>query len=160
MKALRTHYIDTSAIVKLFVEEDGSKKLRDYFSKHTVFHTTSPCFAEALGVLKTKNVRKLISDETYLNASEELCISAFGSSIEIDEINIATPQAFRETERIAKKYSLDLIDSFQIYTLKQGTLSILAADSRPILITADKDSANAAKLEGLRSCDILNEDSP
>jgi predicted nucleic acid-binding protein len=160
MKVVRTHYIDTSALVKLFVQEDGSKKLRDYFSKHTVFHTTSLCFAEALGVLKAKKVRKLISNDAYLNASEELCISAFGGSIEIDEISIATPQAFRESQRIAGKYSLDLIDSFQIYSLKEGMLSVLAADSRPILITADKDLANAAKSEGLRSWGILNEDAP
>lgn len=160
MKVVRTHYIDTSALVKLFIQEDGSKKLKDYFSKHTVFHTTSLCFAEALGVLKTKKVRGVISNDAYLEACEELCIYASGGSIGIDEITIATPHAFKETQRIAKKYSLDLIDSFQIYTLKEGMLSVLAGDSRPILITADKDLAHAVKSEGLRSWDILNEDSP
>lgn len=97
MTAVRTHYLDASAIVKLFVQEEGSDKLREYFSKHSVFHTTSLCFAEALRVLKAKNVRKLISQEAYLSAAEELCISTFGCTIEIDEISITTPQVFNES---------------------------------------------------------------
>ena len=160
MIAVRTHYLDASAIVKLFVQEEGSDKLREYFSKHSVFHATSLCFAEALGVLKAKNLRKLISQEAYLSAAEELCISAFGCTIEIDEISITTPQVFNESEKMARKYDLDLIDCFQIYTLRHGVLSVLAAESKPILITADTDLANAVKSEGLRAWDLLNEDPP
>ena len=160
MSAIRTHYLDTSALVKLFIDEAGTDVLKVYFDNHSVFHTTSLCFAEALGVLKSKNSRKHISNEVYLSASEDLCISAFGHDIQIDEISITEPKAFRKSESLSKKYGIDLIDCFQIYTLLHGSLSILAEDSRPILITADKDLAKAAKSEGVRAWDILNDDVP
>ena len=93
-KAVRTHYLDASAIVKLFVNEDGSEKLKEYFSKYSSFNTTSLCFAEALSVLKRKNRKKLLTEEAYFKAAEELCICAFGCNIEIDDITIANPVAF------------------------------------------------------------------
>ena len=160
MTSIRTHYLDASALVKLFIDEKGTDIIKKYFDEQSVFHTTSLCFAEALGALKAKNKKKYISNEAYLSASEELCISAFGHAIQIDEISIAEPTAFRESEKLSKKYGIDLIDCFQIYTLRHGVLSILAGDSRTILITADKDLAKAAKSEGLRAWDILNENAP
>lgn len=81
--AVKIHYLDASATVKLFVEEDGSDILRNYFNDRSVFQTISLCFAEALGALKVKN-RKNLSGEPYLSASEELYISAYGHAIQID----------------------------------------------------------------------------
>lgn len=60
MADIRTHYLYTSAIVKLFVVEDGSLALRNYIGQHAVLFTTSLCFAETLGVLKAKYVRRLL----------------------------------------------------------------------------------------------------
>jgi predicted nucleic acid-binding protein len=48
MKLIRIHYLDASAIVKLFIAEEGSDRLQKYFSEESNFHTTSLCFAEAL----------------------------------------------------------------------------------------------------------------
>lgn len=161
MTAVRIHYMDTSAIVKLLVEEDGSKRIRDYFSNETNFHTTSLCFVEALGVLKRKREKRNnpLSNDEYLRACEELCIFAYGK-IPVDEISIVDPQAFRETQEIAKKHALDLIDCFQIYTLRKGMRSHFVGGSQPILITADKRLAEAAESQGLKSWDILNEERP
>ena len=160
MKTVRTHYLDTSALVKLLVDETGTEILKKYFTVHSSFHTTSLCFAESLGVLKSKYSRKHINEENYHSASKKLCIYAFGKKVEIDDIAITSSAAFNESFKLSKKYSIDLIDCFQIYTLRNGRLSVLAGDSRPILITADKNLANAAKAEGLRAWDIMNEDPP
>ena len=117
-KAIKTHYLDASAILKLFIKEDGSEKLEEYFSRHSVFFTTSLCFAEALSVLKRKkNKEKILNQETYLAAAEDLCISAFGCTIEIDDISIAQPNAFRETERMAKKYNYLTIEAEMYFCL-------------------------------------------
>jgi predicted nucleic acid-binding protein len=64
MADIRTRYLDTSAIVKLFVAEDGSMALRSYLGQHAVLFTTSLCFAETLGVLKAKYLRKLLCAHT------------------------------------------------------------------------------------------------
>lgn len=160
MVAVKTHYLDASVIVKLFVEEDKAKRIRDYYYENSNFYTTSLCFAEALGVLKKKKMGGLLSKQEYMSASQDLCISIFGCSIDIDDISIATPQAFKEAERIATEHNIDLIDAFQIYTLGQGVLSVLRGDSRPILITADRKQAIAAEKEGFRSWNIMKSDRP
>ena len=54
MKLIRIHYLDASAIVKLFITEEGSERLQRYFGEEANFYTTSLCFAEALGALKVK----------------------------------------------------------------------------------------------------------
>jgi len=58
MSAIRIHMLDTSALIKLFLEEDGSDVLRKYYNVHSVFWTTALCFAETLGVLKREYVKK------------------------------------------------------------------------------------------------------
>ena len=54
MATIRTHFLDTSVLVKLLVQEDRSIVVRKCFDEGSVFWTTSLCFAETLGVLKAK----------------------------------------------------------------------------------------------------------
>ena len=159
MGPLKTHYLDASAIVKLFVDEDGSQIIREYINKHAIFHTTSLCFAEALGVLKAKYFyRKKISEEQYLRASTNLLIYVLQEAIKIKDIDIAHLDVIREVRELVKKYSIDISDAFQIYSLKKGILSVFGGDSQPILITADKKLAKAVKAEGLTVWNFLKED--
>jgi predicted nucleic acid-binding protein len=73
MAIVRTHFLDTSAMIKLVVDEEGSAVIRGYQSIGSVFWTTSICFAEALGVLKVKYFyRKEISKEKYLASTYDL----------------------------------------------------------------------------------------
>jgi hypothetical protein len=53
---------------------------------------------------------------------------------------------FTETEKIAKRYELDLSDALQLVTIKQrfGKLK-----PKPLLITADSALAAAAQKEGI-----------
>ena len=43
--------LDASALVKLYVKEEGSDKIRDYVSRKGPWYTTLFCYFEALGVL-------------------------------------------------------------------------------------------------------------
>jgi len=160
MADIRTHYLDTSVIVKLLVDEDGSATIRTYLGRHATFATTSVCFAETLGVLKAKLVRKLLTEEQYLSACEELMAFLRHGKIEIDDVGISQRRTFDEVEQLTKKYSIDLSDAYQLVTLKRGLYSPLEGDSRPILVTADEDLAKAAKSEGLRAWDCLSEPAP
>jgi predicted nucleic acid-binding protein len=101
-----------SALVKLFVNEKGSDIVREYFKKHTIFYTTSLCFAETLGVLKSKSLKKEISQSQYFCACDELISHIAGETIGIDEIKIANSETYSEVEAIASKYNLDVADAF------------------------------------------------
>lgn len=161
MQIIRTHLLDASALVKLVVEEDGSKNIREYFDANSVFWTTSLCFAETLGVLKVKHFyRNEISKEKYLTASEEIVAHLRNGSISVEEVDIMDILTFNKVEKISKLYSIDLADAFQIVTLKKGFSSSLAGDSKTILITGDSDLAEAARQEGLRVWNCMSEDAP
>ncbi len=161
METIRTHLLDTSALVKLFVDEDGSERIRKYFGAKSVFWTTSLCFAEALGVLKVMHFyRHQITEEQYLSASEELVAHLRNGSISIEEVDITQISTFNEVEKISKLYSIDLADAFQVITMKKGFPSSLECDSKTIFITGDSDLAKAAKNEGLRVWDCMKEETP
>lgn len=159
---IRTHYLDTSALVKLFVDEKGSESVRCYFNKQTVFYTTSLCFAETLGVLKTKYRHKHITQQKYLHACSTLMAYVAGEreKIAIDDFEIANRETYLEVEELAKKYKLDISDAFQIVTLKRGYLSALRGKSKPMLITGDSKLADAIHQEKFEVWDITKEPEP
>lgn len=86
--------------------------------------------------------------------------------IDIEEVDIKQPSAFREVENLVKKYYkgpkdyIDVVDAFQIYTLKKGFLSSLEGDSTPILITGDSKLAEAVRGEGLQVWDCKKDPPP
>ena len=158
---IKTHFLDTSAILKLVVDEDGCQRVRDYFSENSVFWTTSFCFFETLGVLKAMCFyRKNINQTKYLIASEEMVSLFRNESISIEEVNIQEYLIFNETEHISKKYSLDIADAFQIVTLKKGFPSRLEGGAKTIFITCDTKLANIARIEGLRVWNAMKEEKP
>ncbi|MCU7874995.1 MAG: type II toxin-antitoxin system VapC family toxin [Candidatus Thiodiazotropha sp. (ex Lucinoma borealis)] len=162
METIRTHLLDTSALLKLFLIEDGSENLRGYFNSRSVFWTTSFCFAELLGVLKRKYLsnKENLTEEEYLATSEDIVAHFRNHRISIAEVDITQFDIFNDVENIVRRYSIDLADAFQVVTLKRGIASSLTEDSRTILITADSGLSEAAKNEGLRVWNCLNEPAP
>lgn len=160
METIRTHLIDASALVKLLVAEQHSSVVREYFNAHTVFLTTSICFAETLGVLKAKNNRKEVTVDEYLTAASELMAYLRGGNIQIDDFAISDMKNADMAEDFVTKYGVDLADAYQLVTLKEGFLSCMEGDASPIFITADKKLANAARAESLLVWDCANEPKP
>lgn len=164
LRAVRTHYLDTSSIIKLFLNEPKCEIIREYFNKQTTFYTTSLCFAETLGKLKDMRFNRKppnrISEVQYLNVCNELMAHITSGAIGIDEIAINNREVFKEVENIVQKHSLDVSDAFQIYTLKKGYFSRLRGESSPLLITADGELAIAARKEGLKAWNCVKESTP
>jgi predicted nucleic acid-binding protein len=151
-KWIRVYYLDASALVKILIKEEGSEKVLQYFPSLDSFSTTSLCFAETLGVLKTKYFyRKEITKKEYLNASTELMGYVQENLLHIDEVNITHNEIFEDVENIIYKYNLDVSDAFQIVTIKKSYFSKFECDSKPILVTADECLETVAKKEGLRT---------
>lgn len=149
------HYLDANCLVKLVVDEAGSQELREHCVKQGVTcATTSFCFYEALGVLKTKWANKKrpdhIFEETYLASCEELCALIEDMKIQLEEVAIHNRRSFNESEKLTKKYKIDLSDSFQLFSIREGMLAKLKTTIDPELISEDGGVYKAAVGEGLK----------
>lgn len=149
--ALRPHYLDASALVKLVVDEEYSSRVRSYmFAESQSWRLcTSYCFAEALGALKLRNKRGELTDNGYLVGSRGLIRLVREELVRILEGDFSSLAAFAEAERIVNAYNIDFLDAFQVVSVK-GSWPQLAPASQPILVTADRGLANAAEQEGIK----------
>jgi predicted nucleic acid-binding protein len=151
------YFADASALVKLFVKEDGSTALREFLDKQGVFYTTLLCFAEALAVMKRKRFFEqcAFSQEQYISATNILRASIKSSQIKFAEQgDLTEPHVFYEAADLSDKYSIDLSDALQIVVVRRSR--IVGAT----LITADRDLAEAARAEGISVWDCLREAHP
>jgi len=147
---LRPHYLDASALVKLVVDEEYSTRVRTYVEKHSWRVCTSYCFVEALGALKLKKVRGEFSERAYIAGSRRLISKVRNCYIKLHDDIPSASAAFAEAERMVKDHGIDFIDAFQIISVKESW-QYLAAPSKPILITADRELSKAATEEGIKS---------
>lgn len=164
MNLHRVYYLDTSIIVKLLIKEKGTDILINHMKKEytsSTFYALSFCFAEALGVLKSKYLRNEIDQETYFACAEVL--SAFISKdgdIELMDVDISDSSVFDEVEKVAKRNKLDIVDAYQIVTIQRDSSSRIELKTEPIIVTADSELARAACKEGLRVWNCLIEQEP
>jgi predicted nucleic acid-binding protein len=152
--AVRTHCLDASALVKLYIEEPGSSALRTYLQGQANWYTTPFCFFEALSVLKQKFKYRRdadkITEEQYHRAGFEM-VAEFGARTRnVPDIKLTDPLIFPRVQQMCHKYpALDFSDAFLILSVKMGYFYRMAGDSQTVLVTADKDLQTAAEQEGL-----------
>ncbi len=159
--AVRANCFDASALLKLYVQEDGTETLRAYWRREPTKFTTSLCFYEALGQLKVCHFYSRVLDlAAYKHATLDLCAWYRTVSERIPELNFLSPEVFFAAQRTAETHGLDLSDAFQIHSVKEGFFSRLTGDSKTLLVTADRELAKAAKAEGLRVWSILEDPAP
>ena len=162
--AIKVHYFDASALVKLVAndpdEESGREVLRKYHREHAhPGYTVFFCVAEALGALKLKFLRKKISEPDYLKYVIDL-LRVVENTFQFDELDVLLPVVSSEFEQLVARYKLDFIDCFQIAILKHGKYGIFEGASQSILITADRELAAAARSEKMRVWECSSEDPP
>jgi len=95
-------------------------------------------------------------------ACEELLACGADNTIEIEDVEMKDSMVFVEVERLVRKYkkTIDVSDAFQIVSMKRNYFSRFTSDSKPILITGDNALAIAARQEGIRVWDCVNEPEP
>lgn len=156
----KTRYLDASALVKLVIDEGDHQPVRSFFLSNPNFCASSLCLAEALGVIKGKWNHGRINEEQYFKATRKLIMWAWGKKIEIDNIDLFSPEGLTAVEELAKKHSLDLSDALQLQTIMRGTYSHLGPNSASVLITADSKLSRAAEAEGIRSWNCITTEPP
>ena len=165
MSAVKCHYWDASALVKLAAEdkdeEPGRDIIRTYYNSETNFFATSLCLCEAIGVFKAKYLyKKQLTQEEYVTTIKKFISDTVGGKLQIDELPLLSPKLVDEAERLMMKHGLDFVDCAQIVTILHGRFSVLGAESKSVLITADKDLAKAARSEGARVWYCIDEPIP
>ena len=162
MTSCRANCFDASALVKVFVTEQGSDLILEYFYNRSPTKYTTPfCFYETLNVLKVKWMyRHEISRDEYTNAAFSLTAWFGCSSRSVRDIDFSDPVVSFRALEIVKQYSLDLSDAFQILSVRTGYFAGLVSDSSTILVTADKRLAETARAYGVRAWYFLGEPEP
>jgi len=159
--ALRPHFLDASALVKLVVHEPGSDAFRNYFRTNSWFVSSPLCISEALGVLKRHWQQGSLTDERYYACAWELLFSyRAGGRIQLAPEHLGQPEAFASARRLSGTYEIDLSDALQLHLLLYGVLASYCGGSQAVLISADRNLAQAARAEGLLAWDILREEMP
>lgn len=159
--AARADFFDASALAKVYSDEPGSDVVRAYFGSRPTKYTTPYCFYETLNVLKGKWKHKgHLTLEQYLDAAFRLTVWYGASCSRIKDLDFTSPSTFAEAKELARRSGLDLSDAFQILSVKIGYFAPLVNDSATILVTADKELANAARAEGLRAWNPMLEPAP
>jgi len=162
--AVKVHYLDASALVKLVAddpgEEPGRDVLRQYYREHSNRYATSYSVTETFSAFKGKFRRHEITEDQYIKYVKEFIDGVIGTNLQIDEVPILKPPVFTEAERLFQKYKIDFIDCFQIVTILHGQFRFLCSDSKSILITADRALAKAARAEGARVWEVTTEPAP
>ena len=150
---LRFFWLDTSAIVKLFIKEQGSDVISEVFSHRPGdnFYSTEYCIYEFFNVLKRKLTNECFPLENYLRAIFILQSHVRSRALKLYSFDSNYVQLFNDTRDIIRKYSLDYTDAIQFVLMKQGFLSGLAGESKPVLVSSDKDMVKAAKSENIRT---------
>lgn len=158
----RANFFDASALVKVFAREPDSGHIREYWNSRSPTKYTSPfCLYEAMTVLKTLWLyRKVISEDQYHKFSVELvawfsATKRYGNDIDLHDIAV-----LKRAQLIAQRHHLDLSDSFQILSVKEGLFSRLVEESQTVLVTADAALAKAARIEGVKSWYCIGEPEP
>jgi predicted nucleic acid-binding protein len=157
---VKVRYLDASAIVKVFFDEQGSDVIREYYYSNAGCCATSLCLTEALSVLKTKWKYEHINDAKYFDSTEHLLVDAWSGKLEIDEINFLSIGGIKDVKALAEKYSLDWSDALQLETIKRGTYAHFSGECQSILVTADAGLAKAAEKENIRVWNCIKECKP
>jgi predicted nucleic acid-binding protein len=159
--AVRGSCFDASALVKNYTEESGSDIIREYWRSEATRYTTPFCYFETLSALKVKwKYKHDITEDKYHKASAELTFWFANIARNVHDLDFTSPSVFFAAQAMAKKYSLDLSDAFQILSVKEGFFSRMSGDSSTILVTADEGLAKAARSEGIKVWYCMKEPVP
>ncbi len=147
-EAVYAYYLDASALVKLVVDEPGTKDIREYLDTTPNACVTLVSFIEALGVLKRKWQCKWDKPD-YHYAVECLLQMMYGGKPKVDNMALAEPSTFRSVSQIAEKHNLDVADAFQLFAILNGKYAPFTSSSKTRFICADRDLVRAARSQGI-----------
>jgi hypothetical protein len=130
--SVKAHYFDASALVKLVADDadelPGREIVRKYYYEHSSRHSNQFCVAEALSAFKSKFMRKKIDENKYVEYLRS-APGIWGNHIELEEVDLLSPDAMNEAERLIRLNKIDLLDCLQMVALLKGRYRHFCAGS-------------------------------
>jgi predicted nucleic acid-binding protein len=159
MPASGANCFDASALVKVFTNERDGERVRSRFRQGSPTKYATPfCFYEAMNVLKSKwRFQGQLTQQQYAESARNL-LAWLHPLTKYPDLDFGNPIVFSEVERVATKHGLDWSDAFQIVSVRDGFFARLVNDSATLLITADRGLTVAARAEGLRVWNCIDDD--
>lgn len=141
-------FMDTSAWVKYFIEEDGTEEIQKFIlnesdAKTNVFGASAVTYAEMLATLRRSFEGKRVTEDEYNQAV--IAFKEQWENIDIPEVN---DSLIEKSGALAQKYTLKGCDAFQL----ASALSLRA----DIFVNSDYDLHNAARNSGLTVWDPVD----
>lgn len=113
-----------------------------------------------MNVLKGKWLyQKQLTTAQYNDAAWSL-MAWYRPLTKYEDFDLGDPLVFSRVQAVAKKYTIDWSDAFQIVSVREGFFSRLINDSKTLLVTADKRLAEVARSENLRAWECVGELAP
>lgn len=140
----KTHYFDTSALVKRYFEEKGSRAVARIFSEHRFHAVASIAYAEFYAAVHRLNRDGLLNGKGLASACEKFEADWKGLIV-VD----FTAETRKSVPALLKKSSLRGADAVQL------ACAVMLAEREipPVFVASDLRLINAARDHGLK---VLN----
>ena len=166
----RPYFLDTSALVKLVIEEEGSQVMRQLRQEHGGrLHTSHLAISEALGVLKRhwlEDLKRAKGDQdaldrayaTYRKRLANLLILG-EPEFAIDAVDPTAPQIWAALRELRPGSAVvDAVDVFHAGFFMLPFFASLAGPSKPIMVSADKELNEYCRSRGVTVLDPIDEE--
>ena len=137
-------YLDTSALVKLYIDEDGSDIVNDHTDRATIVSTSRIAYAEVLSAFIRCKDEKVLSKNNY-----DKCITCFKFDwemyfvIEVSEKIVEIAGNLIESHSIRGFDSIHLASAMVLRKEINQSIDFMCWDNRLL---------EAAKKEGFKAC--------
>ncbi|MDP2935444.1 MAG: type II toxin-antitoxin system VapC family toxin [Dehalococcoidia bacterium] len=136
-------YLDTSSLVKLYADEEGSEKVRELDRRASAATTSWITFAEARSTFARKRREREFTEDEYRIVVEEF-EGDWGRYAALE----VSPDLLRSAGDLAEKHGLRALDAIHL----ASALSIIRQQGPPIDLifsSLDKRLVAAAEAEGI-----------
>jgi uncharacterized protein len=145
-------YLDSSAIVKRYVLEEGTEKIQetylDAFSGTVSLHFSVWNIGEVLGVLDTYHRRKWIASEDYSAARDSLLAETKRLiKLGIAKVVPVRSKLLAQSWLLVEKHHIYQTDALQIASAKNIGVDQLLSGDRRLVDASKKEGINADFLE-------------
>ena len=137
-------YLDTSALVKLYIDEDGSDIVNDSTDRATIVSTSRIAYAEALSAFVRCKDEKVLSKKNY-----DKCITCFKFNWEMYFVIEASEKVIKIAGDLIEKHSIRGFDSIHLASAMVLRKEINQSTD---FICWDNRLLEAAKKEGFKTC--------
>ena len=137
-------YLDTSALVKLYIDEDGSDIVNDRTDRATIVSTSRIAYAEALSAFVQCKNEKVLSKKNY-----DKCITCFKFDWEMYFVIEASEKVIKIAGDLIEKHSIRGFDSIHL-----ASAMVLRKEINQSIdfMCWDNRLLEAAKKEGFKTC--------